>query len=208
MACSDGEFVVTDVEVVLIDAQQRLVAEAGAATATHIGGVKLIVASGTILTHHGDIEMRRSGRIDGESDKEEVPRCFVKLTAWIAYELRRRLIEQNEQRDRAACEIISVSIEDLHRDIDRLKHNGLSGNGERTDAQTLIGRREDGQLGSRVIKVAHAIKAFSNLPTLEGFLLWLAATAPVAELIAVAVTEGAADAFELTLLLVPMRLVS
>jgi len=75
--------IVADVDVVLIEAEQRLVAEAGATSATGIGRVEEIVEDATILADHGDIEVRvQAIGIDAQDGEEEIPLgCETSLQA-------------------------------------------------------------------------------------------------------------------------------
>src|SRR3954454_14207754 len=137
----DRELVGRDVDVLRVDAEQRLVTETGTAVAAGIGGVDLEMRPGAARVGRmpdRDLEPTGRERVVQEQDaREPGVRGRVVLAARIARELLEAVIEQGVDVGRAG-QAPAVLPKDPEGGVHRLQDESVA------DAETLVRRLELG----------------------------------------------------------------
>ncbi len=98
MRAKDREFVGADIDIILVDAEERLVTEAGAARVTEVGYVDLVGRPGCGRVARGVYRQIDTPNcecaVKEEDDGEPGIGRLIKVATWIACELLETVIEQ------------------------------------------------------------------------------------------------------------------
>src|SRR5579871_6494176 len=162
----DGELIGADVEVGAVDAQEWLIAQAGAAgmagraIGAVIGGVQVEDRPGRgWITRRVDGNVGAScrvGIVDEENDGKPGMGCRVKVAAWVAGKLGQPLVKEDVDVERTGNDF-AIGAVDREGGIHRLDDKPVA------FAQPLIGRLElSPEIGDGAVQAADAIKVFQQ----------------------------------------------